>query len=189
MNLIHRWLCRSAGWRMTLERKILPWALNGVELGSDVLEVGPGPGLTTDLLRARIARMTLIEIDSALAESLRARLQDTNVNVIQGDATVMPFEDGRFSGAVCFTMLHHVPSRELQDKLLREVRRVLQPGGCFVGVDSLQTLGMRLIHIHDTLVPIDPDAFAARLEGAGFTAVEIESNASRFRFQARRAAA
>ncbi|MFZ0041798.1 MAG: class I SAM-dependent methyltransferase, partial [Solirubrobacteraceae bacterium] len=33
----------------------------------------------------------------------------------QGDATRMPFEDQRFSAVVCFTMLHHIPSRNLVD--------------------------------------------------------------------------
>ena len=186
MNLIHRWLCRSGGWRKTVERDILPWVMNGVDLGPDVLEVGPGPGITTDLLRLRIDRLTGIEVDPALAKSLSARLQGANVDVLHGDATHMPFADARFSGAVCFTMLHHVPSPELQDRLLREVQRVLKPGGCFVGVDSRQSLGMRLIHIYDTLVPIDPDGFAARLEASGFIDVQVESNPARFRFQARR---
>lgn len=189
MNRIHRWLCASAGWRKTVEQTILPWVLNGVDLGSDVLEVGPGPGITTDFLRPRVDRMTAIEIDPVLAKSLDVRLRGTNVNVIHGDATVMPFEDARFSAAVCFTMLHHVPSPELQDKLLREVRRVLRPGGWFVGVDSRQNLAMRLIHIHDTLVPIDPGRFTTRLEASGFADVQVESNKARFRFQARRPSA
>ena len=45
MNLVHRYLCRSDGWRRTVETQILPWALNGVDLGANVLEVGPGLGL------------------------------------------------------------------------------------------------------------------------------------------------
>ncbi len=162
----------------------MPWVLSGVELGEDVLEVGPGPGLTTDILRRRIARMTALEIDPVLADSLAARLGGSNVTVVQGDATQMPFEDGRFSGAVSFTMLHHVPSPALQDSLLREVRRVLRPGGVFAGVDSRQSLVMRLLHIHDTLVPVDPDRLGARLEAAGFRDVLIESNDRAFRFRA-----
>lgn len=185
VNRIHRYLCRSAAWRKRLERNLLPWALQGLDLGHDVLEIGPGPGLTTDFLRPRIARLTALEIDPVLAESLQSRLRGTNVKVVQGDATAMPFADGRFSGVVSFTMLHHVPSPALQDRLLREVRRVLKPNGIFAGVDSRHSLGMRLLHFHDTLVPVDPDRFTARLEAAGFTDILIESNARSFRFRAR----
>jgi SAM-dependent methyltransferase len=187
MNLIHRWLCRSAGWRKQLETDVVPWVVRNVDLGFDVLEVGPGPGLTTDLLRPRLTHLTAIEIDAGLAQALHARLRGSNADVIQGDATAMPFSDACFSGVVCFTMLHHVPSPELQDRLLAEVSRVLKPGGTFAGVDSRQSLRMLLLHIHDTLVPVDPDRFGNRLETAGFTDIQIERNAQRFRFQARRA--
>ncbi|MBZ5563135.1 MAG: class I SAM-dependent methyltransferase [Acidobacteriia bacterium] len=188
MNRLHRWYCRSAHWRQELEQRVLPWALGGVELGEDVLEVGPGPGLTTDLLRPRLTRMTALEVDAALAAALAARLAGTNVTVIHGDAAAMPFPDARFSGVVSFTMLHHVPSPDLQDRLLREVCRVLKPGGMFAGVDSLQSLVMRLVHIRDTLVPANPQTFPARLAAAGFCDVFIETNARAFRFRARRPA-
>ena len=188
MNRLHRWYCRSAHWRDELERRVMPWAMSGVELGQEVLEVGPGPGLTTDLLGPRLARLTALEIDAALASSLAARLAGSNVTVIRGDAAAMPFPDARFSGAISFTMLHHVPTRDVQDKLLGEVRRVLKPGGMFAGMDSRQSLVMRLAHIRDTLVAINPDTFPARLEAAGFCDVFIETNAREFRFHARRPA-
>jgi hypothetical protein len=37
---------------------VIPWALDGLDPGEDVLELGPGPGLTTDVLRERAARLT-----------------------------------------------------------------------------------------------------------------------------------
>ena len=55
MNLAHRWLCGSAYWRKAVETYILPWVLDGLDIGANVLEVGPGPGVTTDLLRGRNA--------------------------------------------------------------------------------------------------------------------------------------
>jgi SAM-dependent methyltransferase len=188
MNLLHHWLCRSARWRKTVQQRV-PWVLSGANLGQNVLELGPGPGLTTDLLRLTAQRLTAIEVDPKLAKSLSSRLCGSNVEVVTGDATAMPFSDAQFSGGVTFTMLHHVPSPQLQDKLLREVWRVIAPGGVFVGSDSLQSFRMRLIHIGDTLVPVDPDTFGARLEAAGFEVLELEKNADAFRFHAQRPAA
>ena len=188
MNLIHRCLCRSASWRKVLEKFVVPWTLTDVQLGNDVLELGPGHGLTTDLLGSRLPRITALEIDRALARSLAARLRGSNVTVIQGDATAMPLDGAQFSGAVCLHMLHHVHSVELQNRLFREVWRVLRPGAFFVGVDSLglESLPMRLIHIGDTLVPVNPDTLGARLEAAGFQDIVVETNPYAFRFRARR---
>jgi len=165
----------------------MPWALRDVNLGGNVLEIGPGPGLTTDFLRGQVERVTSIEIDPKLARSLRARLQGTNVTVVEGDATSMPFADESFSGAVFFTMLHHIPTPELQDALLRETRRVLKPQAQCAGVDSKNGWRMRLLHIGDILNVINPDTFGARLESAGFQDIFIEANPRRFRFHARRA--
>jgi hypothetical protein len=67
-----------------------------------------------------VPRLTAIEIDERLAASLKMRLAGTNVTVIEGDATAMPFPDASFSAAISFTMLHHVPSSGLQDRLLAE---------------------------------------------------------------------
>lgn len=188
MNRFHHWLCRSAKWRKTIRQRV-PWVLSSADLGPNVLELGPGPGFSTDLMRRSVERLVVIEVDAELAASLSSRLRGSNVQVVAGDATAMPFPDVQFSGVVSFTMLHHVPSAELQDRLLRQVWRVLRPGGVFVGSDSLQSWLMRVIHTGDTLVPVDPNSFAARLEAAGFRVVEIQKNSSAFRFHAQRPAA
>jgi hypothetical protein len=47
MNQAHLEILASTGWRDTLRAEILPRALEAVELGDDVLELAPGPGLTT----------------------------------------------------------------------------------------------------------------------------------------------
>jgi len=166
----------------------VPWVLGSTDIGSNVLELGPGHGLSTDVLRTSVTRLTALEIDPKLASALSVRLRGSNVDVIEGNATRMPFRDKQFSGAVSFTMLHHVPSRELQDKVLHEVFRILVPGGSFVGSDSLQSWLMSTIHIGDTLVLVDPDTFGTRLQAAGFEVVEVQRNARAFRFRARRPA-
>jgi ubiquinone/menaquinone biosynthesis C-methylase UbiE len=85
------------------------------------------------------------------------------------DALAMSLPDESFDGAVCFTMLHHVPSVAKQDRLLREVARVLRPGGLFAGTDSLHSRSFRLLHVFDTMVVVDPVSFPGRLKAAGFS--------------------
>lgn len=186
MNRFHRWFCRSGLWRYALETKLLPWAMDGLALGDELLEIGPGPGVATALLQRRFPRITALEIDSSLAASLGRRVVNQKVRVVQGDATAMPFPDDFFTGAVCFTMLHHVPSEKLQDKLLAEAFRVLKPRGVFAGTDSLFSRGMQLIHAGDTLVTVDPERFGLRLEAVGFQDVRVEALKRVFRFSARR---
>lgn len=185
MNGLHHWLCRSARWRRTIQQRV-PWVLSTADLGQKVLELGPGPGLTTDVLRQKVRCLTAIEVDPKLAASLDSRLRGSNVRVVEGDATDLPFTDAEFSGVVSLTMLHHVPSPELQDRLFQQVWRVLEPGGVFVGSDSLQSWLMRMIHLGDTLVPIDPDTVGRRLEAAGFQVLQVEKSSDAFRFHARR---
>jgi protein-L-isoaspartate O-methyltransferase len=73
VNESHLQLLASPRWAAMLERDLLPWVESVADLGDDVLEVGPGPGLTTDLLRQRTARLTAVEFDPALAAALAGR--------------------------------------------------------------------------------------------------------------------
>lgn len=187
MNLIHRYLCRSEWWRRKVETELLPWALKGVDLGNNLLEVGPGPGMTTDVLHHRVRHMTCVEIDQALAASLSHRMAGTNVTVRREDATAMSLPDASFDAAVCFTMLHHVPSAALQDRLLGEVARVLRPGAFFAGSDSRYTKVFGALHWFDTMVLVDPETFPKRLEAAGFKDIRISATDRSFKFRARRA--
>jgi SAM-dependent methyltransferase len=189
MNLLHRWYCRSPGWAKVVHEYMMPGVIGEKELGESVLEIGPGPGITTDWLRDRVPHVTAIEIDRKLAESLKARLDGTNVTVVEGDATSMPFPNASFSAAVSFTMLHHVPSPALQDRLLAEACRVLRPGALFVGSDSTPTLLWNLYHVFDTRTPVDPDGFAGRLEAAGFSEAKVRRGPNYFSFVAVKPAA
>ena len=100
MNWLHQKVCRSEGWRRRVASELLPWTLRGVELGEDLLEIGPGPGVTTDLLRSLNCRLTVLEIEAAAAAALQERLSGTSVRVVHGDGAAMPFAGGSFSGVV-----------------------------------------------------------------------------------------
>lgn len=181
MNRDHLELLASDGWRELLRDHIVPFALGAVPvvaLGDDVLEIGPGPGLTTDLLAADLTLLTALELDPVLAADLEVRYaSDPTVVVAAGDASDMEFDDNRFSAVVSFTMLHHVPDRGAQDRLFAEVARVLAPGGLFVASDSVASDELAALHDGDIYNPVDPDELPARLTAAGFASVETRVNA------------
>lgn len=191
MNRLHKWYCRREGWKRHVREDLVPSAINDVDLGDDVLEVGPGFGPATEVLSERTERVTGLELDPGLAAGLQRQLGSA-AKIVEGDATAMPFPDRSFSGAVCFTMLHHIPTAEMQDRAFAEVRRVLRPGGTFAGTDSFDGgLTFRLAHFGDVNTPLDPDTLGGRLERAGLSDVSVEIGsgvaAKTVRFSARRA--
>ena len=105
MNGVHNVLCASGWWARRAESELIPFGLDGIDLGDDVLEIGPGFGATTRVLVQRLGKVNVLELDALYCRRLRAELGDS-VSVTQGDATRLPYPDGRFSSVLCFTMLH-----------------------------------------------------------------------------------
>ncbi len=184
MNQAHIDFLSSPQWAQMLEEELVPWLDAAGDLGDDVLEIGPGPGLTTDILRTRVAHLTAVEIDPALAAPLKERLDGTNVEVIEGDAATCGFDSNRFSAVTCFAVLHHMPSPAHQNSVFAELGRVLALGGLFVGTDSLDTERTRGGHKEDTFTPVDPDTLGDRMERAGLRLTNIDEGDHQFRFVA-----
>jgi len=152
-----------------------------------MLEIGPGPGAATEWLRHRLTRLTVLEIDSAAAAKLADRYAGSNVDVMVGDATTLNYPDGSFDSVGSFTMLHHVPTRELQNKILAEALRVLRPGGVLIASDSLPSDGLHHFHEGDTYNPVDPGTVVTRLQTIGFGTLTVVIN-DRLNFIARKPA-
>ena len=114
-----------------------------------------------------------VEADETAALALKERYAGTNVDVVVGDATAMDFASATFDSVGAFTMLHHVPTYDAQQALLREAFRVLKPGGCFLGSDSLASNDLHHFHDGDTYNPVDPASFLSRLQAVGFTQLTI----------------
>ena len=175
VNAAHMEFCGSPAWRQMVEEIVLPEALKGVDLGDDVLEIGPGPGFTTDVLRTRAARVTAVEIDEGLAADLARRLAGTNVEVVRADATSLDFADGRFTAVTSFNMLHHVPTDEAQDKIFSELARVLRADGVLAAADGDPRIEVDDFHEGDTYHPIAAADVRARLVAAGFSEVDVRT--------------
>lgn len=173
MNENHAKLCPSPEWAAWLQNDILPALADGVDLGSELLEVGPGPGAATDWLRHKVKRLVALESDEQAAAKLAGTYGADGVEVVTGDATAMSFPDGSFDSAASFTMLHHVPTAALQNRLLAEVLRVLRPGGVLIGSDSLGSNGLHHFHSGDDYNPVEPATLLTRLQTLGFGKITI----------------
>lgn len=173
VNENHAKLCPSPEWAEFMHTVLLPRVTAGRDLGRHLLEIGPGPGATTEWLRHRVERLTAVELEPEAAKKLRARFAGTNVEVIDGDASALGFGDDTFDSVGCFTMLHHVPTDRLQNAIFAEVLRVLRPGGVFVGSDSLASTDLHDFHVDDIYNPIEPSTMLTRLRTIGFDEVSV----------------
>jgi ubiquinone/menaquinone biosynthesis C-methylase UbiE len=156
-----------------MQTEVLPSLVAGVDLGDEMLEVGPGPGAATDWLRQRVGLLAALELDPEAASRLSERFHRTNVEVIVGDASAMTFASATFDSVGSFTMLHHVPTVSLQDKVIGEMFRVLRPGGVLIGSDSLASNDLHHFHVGDTYNPIEPSSLFTRLQTIGFHRITV----------------
>jgi SAM-dependent methyltransferase len=186
VNENHLQVLASPRWAQMLRENVLPWLESVGDLGDDVLEVGPGPGLTTDMLLTLTARITAVEVDASLAAQLARRLASSNVEVINVSAERTGLASNRFSAAACFAALHHTETVAAQDRVFAELLRVLRPGAILVGSEGYDNEQTRHAHVGDQFVPVDPERLPQRLESIGFTEVGVERGEYDFRFQARK---
>jgi SAM-dependent methyltransferase len=167
MNSNHA-LCSSPEWAAYLQNEILPSLTTHADLGAEMLEIGPGPGAATGWLADRVKRLTAVEIDEAAAAALAARFAGSSVEIVTGDATKLSWQDESFDSVGSFTMLHHVPTVAMQNKILAEAFRVLRPGGVLIASDSIPGNGLHHFHEGDTYNPVEPGTIISRLQTIGF---------------------
>lgn len=190
MNRFENWFCSSSFWRGITRRQLLPWLLEGVELGDHVLEIGAGAGAATEVLRKRAGRVTSLEFSSELLEKLVQRNDRlpgavrANASAVRGDASILPFPGKTFSAVCAILMLHHLKSSQAQDAAFAEACRILRPGGLFVAIDIPDGWLHRLAHIRSTFVPLDPARAPGRFAAAGFSSVTIDFRSGAFRIRA-----
>jgi SAM-dependent methyltransferase len=189
MNTLEHFFCSSWFWQRITQRQILPWVLSGARLGESVLELGAGYGAATGHLLELAPRVTSLEYDARLLGKLKTKHRGAAIAPLRGDAAALPFADASFSSAIAILMLHHLKSRELQDRTFEEVHRVLRPGGSFFALEINDGWLHRAGHYKCTFTPVTPGSAFARLTSAGFFKISVDFRRGGFRFAARKAAA
>ena len=184
MNSFENWFCASGIWRYITERRWLPWLLEGTDLGEHVLEVGAGPGAATAELARRARSVTSLEYSHDFCVRLNTKVHAASV--VQGDASVLPFESQTFTSAIAVLVLHHLRSSDAQDRAFAEIFRVLRPGGVFVALEIQDSWLTRLAHFHTTFVPVSTDGLNGRLCAAGFSNIRVTNRNGGFRIRAER---
>jgi SAM-dependent methyltransferase len=178
MNENHARLCPSPEWAQHIQDDILPLLSRDIDLGSAMLEIGPGPGAATGWLAGKVSKLTAVEVDPDAARLLAERYAGTNVEIITGSGTELDYPAASFDSVGCFTMLHHVPTAGLQNSILAEAFRVLRPGGFLIGSDSLASSGLHEFHAGDTYNPVEPASLLTRLQTVGFAPITVIVNDS-----------
>ncbi|HEU4759003.1 MAG TPA: methyltransferase domain-containing protein [Dehalococcoidia bacterium] len=112
----------------------------GLRGGDTVLEVGPGPGYFTMAAASMVGpagRVVCLDVQRGMLERLRARLDEravANAQPLLADATRLPLADRSVDAAFLVAVLGEVPDRPAA---LRELRRVLKPGGTLSFTETL----------------------------------------------------
>lgn len=94
--------------------------------GSQVLEIGSGPGHVADMLVQAGASVAGVDFSSKMVEVAQSRYPA--IAFKQADAEQLPFDADSFDAVVANFVVHHLARPE---KVFREVNRVLKPGGRF----------------------------------------------------------
>jgi ubiquinone/menaquinone biosynthesis C-methylase UbiE len=153
------------GKQRVCRRIVEALALSGDER---VLDAGCGRGLALIACARQLTTGKAVGIDlwapkdlsdnnpaatraNAAAEGVADRIE-----VETGDITALPFPDAAFDVVVSMTVIHNIPSRAARDQALRELARVLKPGGRMALFDLLHTR-----------------RYARVLEGAGLTVRDL----------------
>ena len=180
-----------------MRRRILPGLKQGLERFSDrsesslrILDVATGTGRTLHQIRAALPQATLVGVDLSEAYLRQANkwLNHSRaplVQLVQGNAERMPFDDGGFQAVTCVFLFHELPA-DARQAVLQDCYRLLEPGGVLVLADSVQLAdspqfdiameNFRRVFHEPYYRDFISDDIDQRLVDAGFSEIKAESH-------------
>lgn len=161
-----------------------------IRLGEHILEVGCGTGSLTLRAKANAGRQSQvygIDIAPDMLETARMKAQKAGLEVRfeLGRIEQIPFPEGQFDLVLSSLMLHHIQGNEAKQQGIKEIFRVLKPGGRVLIVDFAPPANPVLRWLVSGIVGhamIEKSVmeFAPMLETAGFANIKTGLTTSRF---------
>jgi ubiquinone/menaquinone biosynthesis C-methylase UbiE len=130
-------------------------ALAGQASGKTI-EIGAGTGLNLEHYTDAVTDLTLTEPGPHMARHLRERLESTgraNTQIVQTPGERLPFDDDTFDTALATLVLCTTPD---PDAVLREIARVLTPGGRFLFIEHVRSSDSRIAKWQDRWIHVWP---------------------------------
>ena len=120
----------------------------------DVLEIGGGTGANLGYYGAGVESVTITEPEPPMLKRLqrKAREQNSHATVLRAPAEDLPFEDASFDTVVSTLVLCGVDD---QPRVVRELRRVLRPGGRLIFMEHVRSDEPRVAKMQDRMNPLN----------------------------------
>lgn len=155
-----------------------------VQPGDAVLEIGFGPGSALELIAEQVGEggsAAGIDPSPLMVRQAGKRLgryvEAGRVQLLQGHSSSMPYEDGAFDRVLSVNTIYFWENAEAD---LREVRRVVKPGGRFVLVFRGMANERGDLEVHGMPQTTTVPQVAAWMEAAGFGELEDRRRAAPF---------
>ncbi len=102
-----------------------------VKKGDKVLDLGCGNGRLFQAFNKDI-NYTGVDLSKELINIAKQKYDSENIKFITTNALNLPFEKDYFDIVFSIAMLHHIPSKNLRNKFLKQVKKVLKPDSLFI---------------------------------------------------------
>jgi ubiquinone/menaquinone biosynthesis C-methylase UbiE len=129
MNSGEKLLINSDMYNYLYRKTYVKWFLDFCDIKGETLEVGCGIGHTSDDINKRFdGKLTALDYDPELVESAKKLHGKKDIKFLSGDGRALPFKDQSFDTVISMNTFHHIEGHQ---KAIKEVFRVLRPGGSF----------------------------------------------------------
>jgi ubiquinone/menaquinone biosynthesis C-methylase UbiE len=188
-GVIAKWYAKNTG-RAPEQKQLIERIKPSLPASGEILEVAPGPGfLSIEFARLSKYKVTALEISKTFIEIAESNAKNANVSVDfrHGNASDMPFKDNTFDFIICVAAFKNF-SQPVE--AMREIYRVLKPGGkaCIVdlrrdiSIEDVETHIRNELHLTGFNALLTKWVFKTTLIRNAYTRAEIEAFAKQTKF-------